>query len=918
MSMSRLIIGGALQVALCLGAQAGSLRVETARCERQVCPLGVDEPHPELGWTLVSDRRGDEQSAYQIIAASDPTLLSAGKPDLWDSGKVVSGSSIGIAYAGKPLTSGLRVWWQVRVWDRGGEPGPYGEPQWWEMAMLSADDWQAKWISDGRPKPERDEDYYAARPAPLLRKEFTIKGSIKRARIYVSGLGYQELRLNGAKVGDHQLDPGWTCYDKRVLYSTYDVTAQLHEGDNAVGLILGNGWFNPLPLRFWGQRNFREGLSVGRPQAIMRMDIDYVDGTSEKIVTDETWRTAEGPIVKNNIYLGEVYDARNEIKGWDAAGFDDQTWKSAVVETGTSGKLEAQSQPPIRVTEEIPAKRISTSDSGPFIYDFGLNFTGVVRFRFNAPAGTSYAIRYGELLKADGSLNPMTSVAGQIKGLRKDGSGTSVGGPGAPEVAWQGDTYITKGGGEEEYTPRFTFHGFRYLEISAMPVSLTGLRLHSDVESVGSFSCSDEKFNRIQQMCRHTFVSNLISVQSDCPHRERLAYGGDIVATSEALLMNYDMHGFYRKTVRDWADSARPDGMFTDTSPFVGINYCGVGWAMTHPLLMSQLYRYHGDRRLMAEQYEAARRWLLLVEKQNPQGIIKKGLADHESLVEAPVPPLATPLYFQCATMLTEMAKVLGRADDEMYFTELAGRIASAYQTAFLDQKTGVAGPGTQASQSFALHSDLVPESLASLAMDRLVEDIRDKHKGHLSTGIFGTKFMLEELSARGQAATAYGIVNQPDMPGWIWMMEHGATTLWEHWEGSDNTFSQNHPMFGSVSQWFFNWLGGIRPAPDAVGFDKILIAPQPVGDLRWAKAEYRSVRGPVKSAWKKENETFTLQVAIPVGATATVFVPAKDAARVSEGGKPVAEVEGVKFLRFERGAAVFAVSSGNYEFTSR
>lgn len=912
--ISHFALGAVLSMPVCA---ASSLTVSAATCERRDRPLGIDVPKPELGWALESPRRAELQSAYQVIAASDPALLSAGKPDLWDSGKVVSSDTIGISYQGKPLASGQRVWWQVRVWDRDDQPSPYAAPQWWEMGLISPDQWKASWISDGKQQPAKDEDFYGPAPAPLLRKGFKVKGEIKRARIYSSGLGYHEVSINGRKVGDHLLDPGWTSYGQRVLYSTHDVTALLREGDNAVGIVLGNGWFNPLPLRFWGQRNFRKDLTVGTPRGILQMDIEYADGTRDRIVSDASWRTSDGPMIRNNIYLGEVYDARKEIAGWDSPGFDDGQWLAAVVETGKIGLLEAQSQPPVRVTGEIPAKRISTSETGPFIFDFGQNFTGMVRFRFNAPAGTRYDIRYGELLNADGSLNPMTSVAGQIKARRKTGE-ESVGGPGAPDLASQGDTYITKGGGEETYTQRFTFHGFRYLEINALPVGVTGLRAHSDVPSVGSFACSNESFNRIQEMCRRTFVSNLISVQSDCPHRERLAYGGDIVATSDALLMNYDMHGFYRKTARDWADSARPDGMLTDTAPFVGINYCGVGWAMVHPLLVSQLYRYHGDRRLMEEQYETARRWLLLVAGQNPSGVIRNGLGDHESLVSKAVPPLVTPMYYQSATMLADMAKVLGRAEDVARFLELSERIKSAYQGEFLDVKTGVAGPGTQSSQTFALYSGLVPDAARPMAVDRLLEDIRDKHNGHLSTGIFGTKFLLSELSEAGHSGTAYGIVNQPDMPGWRWMLANGATTLWEHWKGSDDTFSQNHPMFGSVSEWFFNWIGGIRPATDAVGFDKIMIAPQPVGDLKWAKAAYQSVRGRVASEWKKDADGFHLEIKIPVGATATVFVPAKEVAAVTEGGKPVAEAEGVRFLRMDRDSAVFAVGSGSYDFLCR
>lgn len=907
-------------------AAAGTLTVTGGTCEQRNRPLGIDVPQPVLGWTLASARRGDCQTAYQILAASDPALLAAGaKPDLWDSGKVDSGASLGVAYAGKPLGSGQRVWWQVRAWDRAGDPGPYGAPQWWEMALLAPDDWHGKWISDGKALPQRDEDFFKPAPAPLLRKGFKVTGPVKRARIHVSGLGYHELSLNGGRVGDSLLDPAWTPYDKRVLYVTHDVTALLHQGDNALGLMLGNGWFNPLPLRMWGHLNLREHLPVGRPRAILQLNIEYADGSSAQVVTDETWRAADGPVLRNSIYLGEVYDARKEVAGWDRPGFDDSAWRAAAVETGALGTMRAQSAPPIRATEELPAVKVSEPKPGVCIYDFGQNFTGLVRLRLEAPAGTTVVMRYGELLNKDGSLNPLTSVCGQIKGRGKAGAGSepSVGDPVPPGVAWQGDTYIAKGGGVETYTPRFTFHGFRYVEITGLPAALplaalTGLRVHSDVADAGSFACSNERFNRIQQMCRHTFVSNIIGVQSDCPHRERFGYGGDIVATCEALMLNFDMTTFYQKTVGDWAASVRPDGMLTDTAPSTGIDYCGIGWRMAHPLLVSQLYRYQGDRRLIEEQFETAKRWLLLEAAKYPEGIVKEGLGDHESLVPAPSPPLVTPLFYQSAAMLADMARTLGRAGDAKTCDDLAARIRAAYQKSFVDPKTGTVGPGSQACQSLALYTGLVPETTRQAAVDRLLEDIRDKRHGHLSTGILGTKVMLDALSSNGCAETAYQIANQADFPGWGWMLENGATTLWEHWAGSDNTYSNNHPMFGSISQWFFNCLGGIRPAADAVGFDKILVAPQTVGDLQWVKCSYQSVRGPVTCEWKKSAAGLELRVTVPVGATATVWVPAKDAAAVTEGGKPAAQAEGVKFLRNETGSAVFAVAAGSYVFGSR
>ncbi len=804
-----MVCGVILQV-LCanqaFAGQQGTVRVTELRCEYRTCPLGIDVSRPLLGWTMSSPVRGDRQTAYQVIVAGKPELLDDGwlkkrQPDLWDSGKIVSDRSIAVPYGGKSLKSGQRVWWKVRAWDKDDRPGKYSEPAWWEMALLSPQDWKGKWICANKPLPQKNEDFYGEDPAPLFRKDFKACRKIRCARAYISGLGYYELSINGIRVGDHMLDPGWTSYGKRVFYSSYDVTDLIRRGENTVGVMLGNGWYNPLPLKMWGNLNIREHLAAGRPRFMLQLNIEYDDGSVENVASDQGWKFAEGPVLRNNIYLGEVYDARREIRGWDKPGFDDSAWGTSSVSTETIGILQAQPQPPVRVTEIFRPVKVIEPRPGIFIYDMGKNFSGWASFKFKAQAGTRIVMRYGELLHADGTLNPMTSVCGQIKGKRKNKNGVeeNIGGPGAPLIAWQEDAYIARGGGEEVYTPRFTFHGFRYVEITglsrALPLeAVSGLRLNSDVTGVGLFECSNERFNCIQRMCRNTFLANIFSVQSDCPHRERFGYGGDIVATSEALMLNYDMSTFYAKAVQDWADSALPDGMFTDTAPFVGIHYCGVGWAMAHPLLTMQLYRYYGNERLVAEQYEAAKRWLLLVASQNPDGVIKTGLSDHESLVPVPAPPMVTPLYCQSACLLSDMARVLNRVEDAKQFESLAEKIRLAYQQKFLDMSTGKAGPGTQASQSFALYSGLVPDKVRPMALDLLLGNVMNEKKGHLSTGIMGTKFMLDVLSRSGHAFVACSIVDQPYFPGWGWMLENGATTLWEPWALSDNTFSHSHP----------------------------------------------------------------------------------------------------------------------------
>ena len=901
---------------------SGAVTVDELRCEYRSNPLGIDNPHPRLSWVLHSDQRGEVQSACQIVVASSREKLEKDEGDIWDSGKVESSQSVQVPYGGKALASREVCHWKVRVWDKAGEVSAWGPPAVWEMGLISPQDWEAQWLNDGKSNPEKDEDCYKEDPAPLFRKEFNLSKEVSRGRLYLCGLGYCEASLNGKRIGEQVLDPGWTRYSEEVLYSTYDVSGPLRRGANCIGVMLGNGWYNPLPLRMWGNLNLREHLPVGRPRFISRLEVEFTDGTRQVIASDASWKTGEGPIRFDSIYLGEIYDARREVPGWDAPGFDDSGWRRAATATEPIGRLRAQAQPPIRVTKTLKPVNVTEPKPGVFIVDLGQNFAGWLNLRVSAPAGTKIALRYGELLNEDGTLNPMTSVAGQIKGTRKTRAGNeeSIGGPGAPPIAWQSDTYIAKGEGVESYTPRFTFHGFRYAEVRGLPGKpsrdeLLGLRLNAEVGRVGSFSCSNPQFNRIQELCDWTFLSNLFSVQSDCPHRERFGYGGDVAATSEALMMNYDMAAFYAKAVRDWRDSALPDGMFTDTAPFVGIQYCGVAWAMAHPLLQRQLYQYYGDRRLIEEQYEAAKRWLELETGKSPDFILKNGLSDHEGLAPAEAPPMATPLFAASARIVGQLALILGRGDDASKCERLAADIQRAYLGRFLDRTTGKVGPGTQASQAYALYLDLVPADQRPAVLQFLLHDIRELRGQHLSTGIFGTKFMLEVLSREGHADLAGAIVSQRTFPGWGWMLEHGATTLWEHWAGSDNTFSHNHPMFGSVSQWFYQWLGGIQPAPEAAGFDRIIIRPQVLKGLDWVRCSYHSVRGQIVSNWRREGERLKLDIRVPVNATALIWLPANEPEQIKEGGRPVSQSAGVRFVRAERGGIICQAGSGLYEF---
>ena len=902
----------------------GPLHPARLTCEYLQNPLGIDTAVPRLAWINEAPHpraRAKAQTAYRILAASSLDRLGRDSADLWDSGRVSGADAIQIPYGGRPLEARQRVYWKVRVWDESGRMSSWSAPAWFETALLNEDDWTAQWITRKEELPEDEEVLFGDHPAPLLRREFRVDKPVRQARAYVTGLGYYELRLNGEKVGDHCFDPGWTTVSERVLYSIYDVTDALRDGPNAVGMVLGNGWYNPLPLLMWNRINIRESLTIGPPRAILQLEIDYDDGTQDRIVTDGAWKAGDAPIVRNSVYLGEVYDARLEQPGWDAPGFDDAQWEAAIPASTAVGPLRAQMAPPIRALRTIRPAAVSEPVPGTYIFDMGENFAGLARLRTQGPAGTRVVLRYGELLYDDGTLNPMTAVCGQIKNQERPADSKR------PVTAWQEDVYLLKGEGNETYVPRFTFRGFRYLEVTGLPAaptldSVEGLVLYSAIAPAGAFQCANTLYNQVQEVTLRTFLSNVFSVQSDCPHREKFGYGGDIVASSEAFLLNFDMAQFYTKAVEDLADAVRPNGGFTETAPFVGIDDAGfgegsgpIGWGTAHPMLLQQLYQYYGERRLIEAEYERVKAWVELIESSAPDHIYVGGIGDHESLAEKPELS-GTAFYAYNAALAREFALLLGKNDDAARFTALRERIAEAFNARYLDPVTGRYGTGTQASQAFALYLDLVPEALRASALEVLVNDIA-AHEGHLSTGIFGTKYMLDVLSTLGRHDVACTLTGTRTFPGWGYMLDNGATTLWEHWEGSDNTFSNNHPMFGSVSEWFYKHIAGIRPAPDAVGCDRVLIAPgPPQPGLDWAEASYDSIRGPIGAAWRLEGGWLHLDVSVPVGVTAHVLLPVDAQAEVLESGVPAHQAAGVVPVSENLFCPAFEVASGSYQFS--
>jgi alpha-L-rhamnosidase len=912
-----------------------SIELTDLKCEYRVNPLGIDTSHPRLSWIIESQHRGERQIAYQILAWSSETVLSKNKGSLWDSGRVVSDETLGVVFAGQSLHSGQRVYWKVRIWNGDGTVSSFSQPAWFETALLNPTDWRGAWIERRLSQTTSEAHAFDDHPAPQFRKQFELKREIKSARAYVTGLGYFELSINGHRVGKDVLNPGWTSYVKRVLYSTYDVTQLLKRGQNAVGIMLGNGWFNPLPLAMWGRIRPGDALTTGEPRALLQLVVEFTDGTAQIIGTDDSWRVADGPVMRNSVYLGEFYDARREQTGWDRPGFDDSKWDQAVLaDQPRLGLLKAQDAPPIHVTRVFKTVKLTEPKPGMFIFDFGQNFAGWARLHVKGPRGTCVRLRSGELLYPDGTLNGMTAIVGQIKDGGKD---YTYDGIGQPKTAFQLDQYILKGHGTEVYTPRFTFHGFRYVEVTGFPGkptldSLEGLGLNSDVSRAGTFECSNDLFNRIQKMVVQTELANLFSVQSDCPHREKFGYGGDLAVTSEMGMLNFDMSSFYAKVAGDFVDAQRTNGGFTETAPFVGISdqhlsdskqVVGLGgaagpvdWGVAQPLLAWQLFQYYGNRRVMRHQYEATKHWIALLRSKAVDNLLDNGISDHESLDPKPRFLTGSAFYYYNVKLFAQIARELGHENDAREAELQAEQIKAAFNHEFLKSSTGCYDTGSQACQSFALYFGMVPPAEEAHALDVLVRDIQ-VHQGHLSTGIFGTKYMLDKLTDLGRADVACQMVSQRTFPGWGYMLENGATTLWEHWALDDEIYSHDHPMFGSVSEWFYKALAGIRPAQDAVGFNKIIIAPQPVGDLKWVKGSYDSVRGRIVSEWFKSKGQFQLHLRIPVGSTAVVLLPAKNPDRITEGGQGIEHRRGIEFQGMKDGKAVFTITSGEYTFIS-
>ncbi|MGA2496894.1 MAG: family 78 glycoside hydrolase catalytic domain [Tepidisphaeraceae bacterium] len=904
---------------LAISSGAG-LVAQGLRCEYLENPLGIDAASPRLSWILASDdpvARGLSQTAFQIVVASAAQELAQDRADLWDSGKVVSSQTAQLHYAGKPLASGQHCFWKVRSWDQAGTASRWSEPASWEMGLLDPQDWQAKWI--GRT------DDTASNPAPYLRRVFELKGPVKQARAYISGLGYYELSLNGRKVGDAVLDPGYTRYDRRVLYVTHDITAQLQPGRNAVGVILGNGWQNVHTKGVW---NFHEAPWRASPRLLAQLRVDYVDGTSEVITGDESWKVSTGPIVFDSIYGGETYDARLEKNGWDTAGFDDAAWQSAKLLEAPKGKLSAQAMPPIRIDRELKPVKITEPSPGVFIFDIGQNLAGFAKLTVSGPAGTKVRMRYGERLAKDGSLD-VADIAQHI--VKK-----------WPEQQYQTDTYVLKGSGVETWHARFCYHGFQYVEVTGFPGqptldNLRALYIHSDIPQAGKFECSNPMLNRIEQAARWSFLSNLQGIPTDCPHREKNGWTGDAHLAAEQGMFTYFPATIHAKWINDLGDEQRPTGELPGIVPTSGWGYAwgnGPAWDSAFLLIPYYQYIYYGDTENFRRHYDGMKRYVDYLTSRSKDGIVSIGLNDWAPWkTKTPAPITSTAYYYVDARIVALAAGLLGKDEDARHYRELAASVRKAFNARFYKADSGSYDNGSQTALSCAICQGLVEEGDRQRVLENLLAAV-EKSNNHIDTGILGAKYLLNALLENGRADVAYRMVAQKDQPSWGWWLEQGATTLWEQWNGSE---SRNHIMYGDVVAWMYKALAGINPDPQSPGFAHVLIKPHVVGDLTSASGEYDSIRGRIISRWKLNGDEFQLNLILPPNMRATVslpitaarapetqgsqirgpiLLPILPADNVRESGKPAAGAVGVKFLRAENGRSVYEVGSGSYVFS--
>ncbi len=868
-------------------------------------PLGTDNPVPKLSWKIQSGEMNTSQDMYEIRAALSEKNLKKGKNLMWETGRVSSSQSIHVKYGGPPLKSFQRVWWQVRIRDNHGKTSKWSEPAWWETGFLQGTEWQADWIS-----PTWKEDKKRSMPSPYLRKEFLLKKQVLQAMLYVSSRGLYQAEINGKRVGDQEFTPGWTSYDTRLQYQTYDITGSLVQGENALGIILGDGWYRGT-LGWKDNRNrWGERLS-----AIAQVAVTYTDGTSEVILSDDSWKASKGPILESDIYNGELFDAGRELKGWSVAGYDDTEWSTVQVVDEPKKNLIAPEGPPVRIIEELEPLSISETAEG-WMVDMGQNMVGWIAISASGKPGDTIVMKHAEVLDKEGKM--------YYTNLR---------------AAKATNTYVMKGGGEERFEPHFTFQGFRYVMVSGYPGVLTadkirGKVIHSDMEPAGTFTCSEPLINQLQHNILWGLKGNFLDVPTDCPQRdERLGWTGDAQVFAPTACYNVNAASFYTKWLKDLAADQGADGIIPNVVPDILGGGGATGWADAGVVIPWVVYLDYGDVSVLKNQYESMKKWIGYMEVHAGEDMVWQEKdwhwgdwlsfdASQSDYMGAYTTKdlIATAYYSWSASIVSKVAAVLDKQEDATYYRELSEKVRQAFNEEFVTPN-GRLVAHTQTAYTLALAFGLLDEVTAKKSAAHLAGDV--EQFGHITTGFLGTPLISQTLTDHGRIDLAYQLLNRKVYPSWLYPVTMGATTIWERWDGQkpDSTFqnpgmnSFNHYAYGAIGKWMYQVVAGIGIDPEQPGYKHIIIYPRPGGGLAWAKATHESMYGTIVSGWEVDGETVTMEVEIPVNTGATIYIPG-DAGHISINGKVLSE-SGLE-NRLKNGAVLLEVGSGKFNIVTK
>ena len=856
-----------LLIALFLYSFTAFAETKDLKCEHLTNPIGIDATKPRLTWRLDDPSVGAKQTAYQIIVGTDSVQVSKGLGNMWQTAKIIADVQL-VTYKGKALKPFTKYFWKVLTWDKNGKIGTKAPISTFETGMMQSKNWQGSWISDSRDVQNK--------VAPYFRKTFSVSKKVVSARAYIAVAGLYELSINGQKISNHRLDPMYTRFDRRTLYVTHDITQQLQEGKNAVGVLLGNGWYNHQSTAVW---YFDKAPWRGRPTFCMDIRVKYADGTEGVISSGKDWKTAPSPVIFNSIYTAEHYDARLEQMGWNTDNFVDSTWKNVVFRSAPSQNIVAQTMHPIRNVEAIPTKNIKIFNDKNAVFDLGRNIAGVSKVTVQGAAGTVIKLKHGERLYDNGHVD-LSNIDVHYR-------------PQDDSDPFQTDIFILSGKGEETFMPKFNYKGFQYVEVTSDQAidlkkeSLTGYFMHSDVPPVGHIQSSNPTINKIWVATNNAYLSNLFGYPTDCPQREKNGWTGDAQIAIETGLYNFDGFTIYEKWLADHRDEQQANGVLPSIIPSSGWGYewgNGPDWTSTIAIIPWQLYQFYGDKKPLIDCYDNIKRYVDHITSIAPNGLTNWGLGDWVPVKsKSPVELTSTAYYFTDVQILAKTAKLLGKTADFEQYSKLADKIKTAFNAKYLDKTKGIYGSGFQTELSVALYWGLVPNEFKSTVAANLAKRVA-ADGNHLDVGLLGTKAILNALSENGYADLAYKLAAHETYPSWGWWIVNGATTLYENWPiDAKSDISMNHIMFGEIGAWFYKGLGGIKPDPENVGFKNILLEPHFVEGLNQFEATFNAPTGKIESAWKKEQSKIIYQVTVPPNATATLRLNLKTGQRLTK-----------------------------------